>query len=734
MKKKTDPHFSKFFNLESIIIMQNTEDHHYLIQEIEDLSHKVIHKLPIPWKNTKLMEIYTYIYKQCIEDYSKNKQTSLALYRLYEKSVEEFARKLLDRLYLLIPPQEVEECLAYCELFTFFCSNLNFAFRYLNKFFVLKFKIMSLEERCRNIFLRSLWPWIEERCTARLQCYNGTLQERNDCARLFRYMSAEKLSLVKCLDAFIQGYRCYFLDALPFRSKLTLEDLMSLYQQQVLHIRDVSEQLALPVLLKDLFSVMVDCFHVPSVDSLVREHAFSVIMNARYELMIALVLIHKEAFLDSIGTGINRLKPQNQTFPIIKRYHDHFKTLDVRLKKEGHEKLGGEVYDCFSVAVSALFQASPSMYTIFSRLVESDPAGFLFITGILEKKEEFIFHYGKLYYSRLIGATASYPTSFNDQSYAFMPLEEMRKYITQPLLYKLESLVNDYRNSLALTRTFSATVPLQPLRCNLFVFSEKMFMRYPHPSSPVSIDNFPCSLLRDNCQSLLAFYKSQHPMRTFSFHFWESLVFLEAVFPSNMDAVYTFRMSVIQYLVLRLFIQTMLSMTTAFTFSELHKRCSSFLPVEDQLAAVLHSFCRRNPPLLCKTGDPRRLSPCDDRFSLNLEFQSRMREHSWELPRFRNDADGNNTTAISAIVNNNNKNDRIEVAYVLRARLMRLIKKATDHRMSKNDLFEHVKDLTRDPVMIQTQLDYLLEQEYIVKHDQQEQEGKEATIIYVYVP
>jgi hypothetical protein len=666
------------------------------------------------------MEIYTYIYKKCIEDYSLKKQDSLALYRLYEKSVEEFASKLLDRLHLLISPQEIEECLAHCELFTFFCSNLNFAFRYLNKFFVHKFKMMPLEERCRDIFLRSLWPWIEERCTARLRSYTGNNQQRSETARLFRYMSVEKLSLVKCMDALIQGYRIYFLDAFPFRRKLTLEDLMSSYEQQVLHIHDISEQLALPVLRKDLFLVMVDCLNVPSVDSLVREHTFSIILNARYELMIALILIHKKAFLDSIVTGVTGLKPHHQTFPIIKRYYDHFKVFDIRLKKEGYDELGDEVYDCFSGAVSTLFQASPFMYTIFSRLVESDPTGFLFITSLLEKKEEFIFHYGKLYYSRLIEAT----TVSKDHSYAFMPLEEMRKYITQPLLYKLESLVNDYRNSLALTRIFTAaagtTEPSrQSLRCNLFVFSEKMFMRYPQPSSPISIDSISCPVLRNNCQSLLAFYKSQHPMRTFSFHFWESLVFIEAVFPPvppDVDAaVYTFRMSVIQYLVLRLFMETA---TLSLKFSELQKRCSSFLPSEDQLVAVVHSFCRRNPPLLCKTGDPRRLCPCDDRFSLNVRFQSQLKEHSWELPRCRKNADGNNN-------NNGNGNERIEIAYVLRARLMRLIKKAAPLSMSKNDLLKQVKDLTRDPVMMQAQLDYLLGQDYI---------DKQEDINYVYIP
>jgi hypothetical protein len=246
-----------------------------------------------------------------------------------------------------------------------------------------------------------------------------------------------------------------------------------------------------------------------------------------------------------------------------------------------------------------------------------------------------------------------------------------------------------------------------------------MFMRYPQPSSPISIDSISCPVLRNNCQSLLAFYKSQHPMRTFSFHFWESLVFIEAVFPPvppDVDAaVYTFRMSVIQYLVLRLFMETA---TLSLKFSELQKRCSSFLPSEDQLVAVVHSFCRRNPPLLCKTGDPRRLCPCDDRFSLNVRFQSQLKEHSWELPRCRKNADGNNN-------NNGNGNERIEIAYVLRARLMRLIKKAAPLSMSKNDLLKQVKDLTRDPVMMQAQLDYLLGQDYI---------DKQEDINYVYIP
>jgi len=687
---------------------EDLEEYSFLLQEVKDLSERVMDQKPILWENSKLMEIYTFVYKKCIDDFSTNKNVNHLLYRLHEKSVDDFVNELSDRLLQLFKPS-VEEIIVYSELFSFFCSNLNFAFRYLNKFFVLKFKMMTLEEQCRDIFLRKMWPWMEKRCSDQLQRYTGNEKEIKQCAQLFHYMNREKLRMNRCISSLMEGYRGYFssIFPLPAGAELSLDKVMSLYHHQELHILEVSEKLAIPTLRKDLFSVMVDCFQIPSVTFLVREHASSVILHARYEVMMVLVLISKEAFLESIHNNIVQLYPHPNVFPLIKRYHDHLKALEVQLQREGHNELGEEIYRQFCLAVSALFQGFPSLYTLFARLVESDPCNFLFIVGILERKEDFILYYGKLFYSRLIGMQGVVP---------MIPMEEMRKYIHPPLLYKLENLVNDSRGSLALTRAFSSTVATNTassVRCNLFVFSEKMFMRNSQLKL-VHLEGIPCPILRESGQNILAFYKSQHPMRTFSFHLWESLVFLEATFSSSSS--YCFRMSVMQYLVLRY--GFMDSSSTSKTWKDLRERCASFLTGNDSLRAVLHSFCRRNPPLVFKTGDPKRLCPEKDHFTLNMRFESKTKDHSWELPRFRGSEEEEGGGAPSVVTN-------MDTGYVVRARVVRLCKRAPQ---TMNDLLREMIDLTRDPVLIQTQLEYLIKQEYI------ELEEITPETKYVYLP
>lgn len=641
----------------------------YLVREIEELSDKLIKNLPIPWSTTKLMEIYTYVYRQCMDDYSPTKERGHELYHLYVKSIKDFAQSLLSNF----SPQDIQECISTCEHFFFFSDNLKFAFRYLNKFFVLKFKIMSLEEKCHVIFLESMWPCIEQQCVICLRSYDGGEQDKNNFASLFQYMERYQLDMMKCLGSLREGYR-FYLSCLSLPD--TLEDLMLMYHNQLEHIQDLSEKLTLPILRKYLFSEMIDHFDDSSIIYLVEKHASFVIYHARYEVMIAMVLIHKETFLASIDKSIQSMKSESHqsVFLMIKRYHDHLKALDAHLKKDGYEELGNEIYDRFSMAVSALFTDLPSLWMAFSRIVESDPCGFLFIASILEKKEEFVLSYGRLFYYRIIGETCATP---------LLPLEEMRKHIPQPLLYKLESLANDYRSSILLTRTLNLHPPR--LRSNLFVFSEKIFMRYPHT---MRIENISCPLLRESCQQLLAFYKSQHPTRTFSFHFWESQVFMQARFPVS-DTLYLFRMSVIQYLVLRLF------GTKPVSFFHLREQCSSFLSGDEQLMAVLHSFCRRNPPLLWKTGDPQWQCPQEDEFCLNIGFESKTIDHAWSLPRFKFEK-------TNAVIE--------DTSFLIRARLVRLFKNAPQ---TMDDLLIQLRDVTRDRVVIQKQLDYLSEQEYI---------------------
>jgi hypothetical protein len=67
----------------------------------------------------------------------------------------------------------------------------------------------------------------------------------------------------------------------------------------------------------------------------------------------------------------------------------------------------------------------------------------------------------------------------------------------------------------------------------------------------------------------------------------------------------------------------------------------------------------------------------------------------------------------------------MDTGYVVRARVVRLCKRAPQ---TMNDLLREMRDLTRDPVLIQTQLEYLIKQEYI------ELEETTPETKYVYLP
>jgi hypothetical protein len=156
---------------------------------------------------------------------------------------------------------------------------------------------------------------------------------------------------------------------------------------------------------------------------------------------------------------------------------------------------------------------------------------------------------------------------------------------------------------------------------------------------------------------------------------------------------YTIQMSMIQYVVLLLIQQY-----PGKTYYDIHNLLRVHQNDSDYVKGILHSLCRSKYALILKSGMSDTIHLFQDTFCINPLFYSSQSCMIIPLPQFT-------TTPTMKIQN--------ESIYILRCKIIQIMKK--HESLSLTSLMEYMYPTSQNKKMIEKQVDYLIQQEYIEK-------------------
>ena len=647
------------------------ESYSWIICEIESYKNGVLNNEVIRWNNKKLMELYSFVYKKCIDDKSVNKDEAIIMYEIHEKMLTEF---IIDCLVRIPEKVTIPFFLDAYEKYQFFCNSINFIFRYLNKFFILKFKSMPLEERSLNIFMKHFFTTMDDSCSDIIykeacKGYPFSKEFIQDFSNLLGCYHKFELKNERLLTQFKNAIRVFY--QTESHSFVSIDELIDYYKFHQEQLKSICEMINYPQLMSPLMDIFLDSIHTASIlISLKKEFSYLAI-NKEVDKLFTLYNIHSEFFIQCMILFIEELCSQSGIFPKILDFYNLLNQLAVKLEDSS-------MIDTFKTTLTGLIKNLSNFDKTLSMEIYNNKE-YCFLLQMLENKDTFVVVYGKILLNRLL--VNEYLDTLNEM----VVLEEMKKYISNSLMYKLESLILDYRNAALLSRKFQGkSIP----KSHIFVFSEKTFLTQPFT---LSYSQLP-KCLESSSLEIIEFYTSQYNLRNLTFNYWQSNVTIESTYyyPTRN---YTMNMSVIQYIILSK-IQKYGSITQKHLVDELE--LDSYI-----VSAVLHSLSNsKTSTLLLKSGIANKLDTINDRFTINKDFTSNQELIRFKLPILNSDE--------------KNKKDKIsdfDIPYLLRAKIVKTIKH--EQEMTRKDIENAVSIISSNVKIIDQQIDYLVTQEYI---------------------
>jgi len=649
------------------------ENYSWIISEINQHKISILDNQLVPWNNSKLMDLYTFVYTKCINDKSSDKNEALIMYDIHEKVLTEFLNDCLSR-----KPENVtiKFFIDAYEKYNFFSTSVNFIFRYLNKFFILKFKSISLNDRTHNLFMSKFFSTMDDHSSEII--YNEACKGHpfsndfvKDFSKLLSIYKKSELKNQQLLSKYKEGID-YFYNS-QIHNFSSVDDLIEYYNLIHSQLVTVCKAIEIPELIQELTSIFLDSIRTESILNSMKIEFSSLIMNNDVNKLCVLYNIHTEFFMECLIIYTEELCSQTfNFFEKILSLHDLIEDLILKLENEN-------ISSIFYNTVTKLIKNIENFSKILAIEILKNKK-YCFLLQMLENKETFITIYGKTLLNRLLN------TDFLDITNEISIIEEMKIYISNSLVYKLESLIIDYKNAILLTRKFQS---VSKLKSSIFVFSEKTFLTQPFnlDSSYLSKD------LLESSKHIEDFYKTQFNLRKLSFNYWQSSVTIEATF-YNPTKKYYMTFYVIQYIILTK-IQDAKSKSQLALVQDLQIEPSI-------ISAVLHSLTNHKTPILLKSGLPHKLDTINDIFTVNESFTSSQDHIRFKLP------------ILDQSKKQDSSNIELNVPFILRAKITKLLK---HHPLSKDEIFKQIANISQNKKIIDKQIDFLIAQEYIEIND-----------------
>lgn len=644
------------------------ENYTELINEIKSLKSSILNNEPIQWNNAKLMELYTFVYKKCLDDKSVEKEEASKMYNIHADMLTEF---IIDFETVMHENSTIRSYLDCYEKYEFFCNSLNFIFRYLNKFFILKFKSIPLEDRSKNIFLSKFFNKMDKQCAAIIyqqvsKGYPFTEEFNNDLVELVQIYRKSEFTNEAILGSLKDGIKQFYSPKNAVFSNI--KDFIKYFNYHHEQLSKICFYIHCPNLLQDLVNIFIDSIRTQEMFSAMASEFSVLIEENNIDILKTLYNINSDFFNQCMQIYVGEIIFERNFFHKIYFFNTLVDKLSTFCNSE-------TIMTSFKEFLTSKIKSIPNFCKIFTQEIYKNKQ-YCFLIQMIENKEEIVVLYGKALLIRLLS------NDYIDVANEINILEEMKKYISNSLMYKLESLIIDYRNAILLSRKYNGK-----LKTNIYVFSEKTFLNLPI-SLPLEL--LPMELY-ESSQQVISFYKSQFNLRNLVFNFWQSTVSLESTYYEP-TRTYCMQMTVIHYM----FLQKIQEWGGSATQNKLVEKFELDPYV---VSAVLHSLIHPKTPILCKSGEPNMLDPFNDVFTINSKFTSDQSLVRFQLP----------------ILNPNMKQERVitdlDVPYFLRSKIMYAAKQKQS--LTNDEIYKLVSNISGNVVKIQEQIKYLVEGEYL---------------------
>lgn len=645
--------------------MENYTD---LINEIKSLKSSILNNEPIQWNNAKLMELYTFVYKKCLDDKSVEKEEASKMYNIHADMLTEF---IIDFETVMHENSTIRSYLDCHEKYEFFCNSLNFIFRYLNKFFILKFKSIPLEDRSKNIFLSKFFHKMDKQCAAIIyqqvsKGYPFTEEFNHDLVDLVQIYRKSEFTNEALLGSLKDGIKQFYSPKNAVFSNI--KDFIRYFNYHHEQLSKICFYIHCPNLLQGLVNIFIESICTQEMFSAMASEFSILIEENNIDILKTLYNINSDFFNQCMQIYVGEIIFERNFFHKIYFFYTLVDKLSTFCNSE-------TIMTSFKEFTTSKIKSIPNFCKIFTQEIYKNKQ-YCFLIQMIENKEEIVVLYGKALLIRLLS------NDYIDVANEINILEEMKKYISNSLMYKLESLIIDYRNAILLSRKYNGK-----LKTNIYVFSEKTFLNLP-VSLPLEL--LPMELY-ESSQQVISFYKSQFNLRNLVFNFWQSTVSLESTYYEP-TRTYCMQMTVIHYM----FLQKIQEWGGSATQNKLVEKFN----IDPYIAsAVLHSLIHPKTPILCKSGEPNMLNPFNDVFTINSKFTSDQSLVRFQLP----------------ILNPNIKQERVitdlDVPYFIRSKIMYAAKQKQS--LTNDEIYKLVSNISGNVVKIQEQIMYLVEGEYL---------------------
>jgi len=628
-------------------------------------------------KTNVLMDIYTFIYKECINDKSNDKVNIDRLTYLHNNLISNFMNQIK---IMMMEAKKISEIFMLYNKYIYFAKNINIMFRYINKSRLIQsISNKTLETKCISLFNQLLFPAMDmkcsslvyEQCSESYQLNNHFIEE---FLKLIRIYYKNKLPLGNILNYLREGIDFYFRQNLPIFKNI--DELIYYVHIETNKLQELEKKISLNV---NLEKIIIDIIKGTDNFKVLVQNSFHDVKN-NLNILTFLFSIDYKLLIDCFIVSNQEMIQKNpciKTFIEIHYLHNELsKIVSIEPLNDDFKKTLQKFINCIS------FYKNFSLHL----LQQNQDSGFLL--DWIMNKDEFIKIYGKLLLDRLLHHNNL------DIDLELKIIQFMKQYIINNLIFYLESLIYDYRNSILFSRNFSGR-----LRSNIYIFSNKFLIQdniWNNSKFDLSDSMFK---LKSTFHDIQKYYKSQYENRTLHLIPYLSYVIIEATYNDN--SVYYLNMLIPQYLILEQIVNG------KNTISQLQQ---IFNCDQNLLGALLHSMSNGKYAFLKKSGDRTMVDITNDIFTINSGFKSDDKYITFKLPNIDNKKS-------KQIIRTDH-----EILFILRAHIMRMLKK--NKSMEFNSILQQCSIISQNPSTINEQLDFLIDKDYIVLENHH----------YVYIP
>jgi hypothetical protein len=626
-----------------------------LINEITLIKNSILNSEKININNKKLMDIYTYVYICCTNDKTSEKKKAFELFDIYENSIRNFIE---DSDIYLQNDFTIDNSIIFINKFLFFCKNLNFMFRYLNKYFIIKYKNIELHSKSIDIFKEILFEKIDNNCSGEIlneiDNYFITKNELlKNILKLYGFYKKLNFDPINIVLSIKNGYKSHLLKKIHLSN---FEEILLFYNNQYKSILYLCDQIQICFLIKDLTNILIDCLSNLNIHMIIKSSFSKYFLEKQIEHLDFIHKINPRLFFECLNSEFENIN----TFNNICLYYQYICELTKILNDEKIELK-------YTEYISNLFRNNENMIKNLAKEIMINHKGY-FILKLIDNKEDVIIQLGRTIVNKLIH------NDFYDLDLEIKSINEMKNYLDHSLTFKLKNLLMDIKNSFILTRTFENN------NTNIYIFSNKLFLS--DPISDFIYNHYEFDKIKHN---ITHYYKKQFSNRILRFNYWQTTVFFDYYINNK---IYNIIMPIIQF-----FIFEIIFNNKSINYKDIHSKISipSYI-----FNGLLHSLTHKFS-IINKTGDKHKINIENDIFSINYNFSSLDKNIKFVLPLFNKNKP-------------NTEYDK-ENIHFLRAKIMNIIK--TSSPISLSQLLTKMITFTKNEILILQQLEYLIDQEYI---------------------